>query len=852
MQLEDDIDTLEELDRLRKRTGKLLDDGRESLRETRTKHPLPAAAHSEDRSRQFMEHALVLRALYHPGAPSPPEPLSALESMSLDDMVGTRDQDDIPVLRAAAAMQALVIAPDSAVSEAMILLFYWIVRELFTAVEPDWLIGGARAGANSIPTAFMTGECCRAVQGFAEALENTANFLAGISSLFDQQRRLENIEHWRDAENRRLQLHFYITIIQLSGNTALRLEKSPIHLPGGIEAFLRHQEANVPHAIDHAGKVIARALKQIERFRKQERGATRSDGHEDAVEAVKAIQKVAEPAPSAKEGNFGWRLNCLAVRFRTAAERVRQLLQPAVRFLSSALDRELAAAASSGNPSWDAYEMAFAAASYGAIATWEDERLARAGGLLSRTITDRGRFPIGRPIHSMHERSKIYTLHVVNSRVTRAFAQILQHVTSVPVDAVLTQKMLFFFEDSMRLSEDDPPRVGWHPDEYQRGKVEPWSSALSILALDRLHLMLDGRINHLVYRHFSIRRPSELAAPALEDLFYGDYGLLIAPPRPVRPEPGPRRSESVATVLERMRAHVKGIRPYDHSWEPLSSLILHGPPGTGKTTLIEALAKSCDVPLVEVTPSDLAIGGGDLIERRGRAVFKALSLLTRTVVLFDEFDPILKRRQVGEPTQSIFSFLTPGMLPKLKALNEASKGGGIAYALITNLIRSLDAAAIRTGRFDYKVGVYPPDLLSRYGRLVSEVSRLSSPAEFDEEGFQQRLWAAVRITSGCSMESLVKKGWYVRPKDRSSAKEGTLFAYLFNPRGEVPARPEAEAGSPHQPQRDDEESSPVAIREFLEWSWIQDWDARLEGDPHATLAKMIAAIPAGRPWPLAP
>jgi hypothetical protein len=139
--------------------------------------------------------------------------------------------------------------------------------------------------------------------------------------------------------------------------------------------------------------------------------------------------------------------------------------------------------------------------------------------------------------------------------------------------------------------------------------------------------------------------------------------------------------------------------------------------------------------------------------------------------------------------------------------------------------------------------------LSRYGRLLSEVSRVSAPAEFNKEGFQRRLWAAVRITAGCSMESLVKKDWYIGPKDRTSAKKGTLFAYLFDPRGEVPARPEAEAGSPHQPRRDDEESSVAAIREFLEWSWIQDWDALLEGDPGATLTKMVASLPPARPWP---
>ena len=178
--------------------------------------------------------------------------------------------------------------------------------------------------------------------------------------------------------------------------------------------------------------------------------------------------------------------------------------------------------------------------------------------------------------------------------------------------------------------------------------------------------------------------------------------------------------------------------------------------------------------------------------------------------------------------------------------------GGVAYALITNLIHTLDTAAIRSGRFDCKVGVYPPDLLSRYGRLASEVSRFSPRKKIGGKRFQRRLWAAVRITAGCSMEALGKKGWYVAPEDRRSPKKGTLFAYLFTPGAKLPARPEAEAGSPHQPEPDDKDSSPAAIREFLEWSWIQDWDRVLEDDPNATLATLIVSPPKPHPWPPAP
>jgi SpoVK/Ycf46/Vps4 family AAA+-type ATPase len=104
--------------------------------------------------------------------------------------------------------------------------------------------------------------------------------------------------------------------------------------------------------------------------------------------------------------------------------------------------------------------------------------------------------------------------------------------------------------------------------------------------------------------------------------------------------------------------------------------VLYGPPGAGKTTLVEAVAKSAGVPLVEITPSDILVGGEEAIERRTRHVFLALSMLTHVVILFDEFDPILQnrgKRKGDEPAKSIFEFLTPGMLPKLKLLHDSAK-----------------------------------------------------------------------------------------------------------------------------------------------------------------------------------
>src|SRR5581483_4813411 len=106
------------------------------------------------------------------------------------------------------------------------------------------------------------------------------------------------------------------------------------------------------------------------------------------------------------------------------------------------------------------------------------------------------------------------------------------------------------------------------------------------------------------------------------------------------------------------------------------SAVLYGPPGTGKTTLAEWLAAALDWPLITVTPSDFMAQGTAAVEARAQAVFTALQVQRRAVVIFDEIDRLVLDRDRRDYLRSegAFQLMTPSMLTKL---NDLRKAGGV-------------------------------------------------------------------------------------------------------------------------------------------------------------------------------
>jgi hypothetical protein len=164
------------------------------------------------------------------------------------------------------------------------------------------------------------------------------------------------------------------------------------------------------------------------------------------------------------------------------------------------------------------------------------------------------------------------------------------------------------------------------------------------------------------------------------------------------------------------------------------SAILFGPPGTSKTTLASQIASYLGWPRLTVDPSHLVRKGMDFIQAEANAIFDMLAATECVVVLFDEFDEMVRDRSSPEV---LSRFLTTAMLPKLSKIHELRR---IVFILATKQIDQFDLAISRLGRFDRIFQVMPPTLDAKLRHEPwKDVAKKLADFKIDVERLREKL-----------------------------------------------------------------------------------------------------------------
>jgi len=164
--------------------------------------------------------------------------------------------------------------------------------------------------------------------------------------------------------------------------------------------------------------------------------------------------------------------------------------------------------------------------------------------------------------------------------------------------------------------------------------------------------------------------------------------------------------QEMRDTVELVLAHPERAAEYGITW---NGLLLHGPPGVGKSFFARALAGELGMSLIPISTSDLVSPIAGSSPKLVEDVFAFASAHMPCVLFFDELDAVAEARGQANPDPSARDVL----LQLLQSLEEHRDEFRLLVVAATNDIDALDPAVVRPGRFDRHVRIDLPDAAAR-------------------------------------------------------------------------------------------------------------------------------------------
>ncbi|HEX7750986.1 MAG TPA: CDC48 family AAA ATPase [Novosphingobium sp.] len=138
--------------------------------------------------------------------------------------------------------------------------------------------------------------------------------------------------------------------------------------------------------------------------------------------------------------------------------------------------------------------------------------------------------------------------------------------------------------------------------------------------------------------------------------------------------------------------------------DPPRGVLLHGPPGTGKTRLARAVANESEAAFFTINGPEIMGSAYGESEKRLREVFEEAAKSAPSIVFIDEIDSIAPKR--GQVHGEAEKRLVAQLLTLMDGLHARSN---LVVIAATNRPDAIDEALRRPGRFDREIVIGVPD-----------------------------------------------------------------------------------------------------------------------------------------------
>ena len=203
-------------------------------------------------------------------------------------------------------------------------------------------------------------------------------------------------------------------------------------------------------------------------------------------------------------------------------------------------------------------------------------------------------------------------------------------------------------------------------------------------------------------------------------------------------------------------------------------VLLHGPPGCGKSLLVAAAAARCGAVLHRLSAGDVVGAWAGESERNLRAAFVAAQAAVAggqpCVLFLDEVDALCPRRGAGGAHEDRLTaqllVLMDGAVTEL-AEREGKLGARLLLVGATNRPEALDPALRRPGRFDVELEVEVPGPGARADILAAHTARLALAPDVDLAALAARCHGY----SGADLAALAREAAMVTIEEEAAGSE---------------------------------------------------------------------------------
>uniref|UniRef100_A0A1A9WWC6 AAA+ ATPase domain-containing protein n=1 Tax=Glossina brevipalpis TaxID=37001 RepID=A0A1A9WWC6_9MUSC len=259
---------------------------------------------------------------------------------------------------------------------------------------------------------------------------------------------------------------------------------------------------------------------------------------------------------------------------------------------------------------------------------------------------------------------------------------------------------------------------------------------------------------------------------------FNDYELMIAS-HIVVPSDIPVSWEDIAgldTVIQELRESV--VLPvrhrdfFNHSklWQAPKGVLLHGPPGCGKTLIAKATAKEAGMRFINLDVSMLTDKWYGESQKLASAVFSLASKIQPCIIFIDEIDSFLRSRNSNDHEATAmmktqFMMLWDGL----------STNNNITVIVMgaTNRPQDLDKAIIRRMPAQFHIGLPNMEQRSQILKLILETENVHASVDYERLSKLTNGFSGSDLREMCRNASVFRMREFMRATDKNRSGAGS-------------------------------------------------------------------------------